>query len=39
MFARFPDLRLAVQPTELRPVQSFVTNGHQALPVVLRPVR
>ncbi|MGW1374166.1 cytochrome P450 family protein [Streptomyces sp. NPDC002446] len=37
LFARFPDLRLSVQPSELRPVQSFVTNGHRALPVVLQP--
>ncbi|WP_337466379.1 cytochrome P450 [Saccharopolyspora spinosa] len=37
LFARFPDLQLAVPATELRPVQSFITNGHRALPIVLQP--
>ncbi|MEU5836930.1 cytochrome P450 [Streptomyces diacarni] len=36
-FARFPDAELGVPVTELRPVPSLITNGHQTLPVVLRP--
>ncbi|QFZ24433.1 cytochrome P450 [Saccharothrix syringae] len=36
LFARFPDLALAVPVDELRPVPSFISNGHQALPVRLR---
>ncbi|MEU2085530.1 cytochrome P450 [Streptomyces albus] len=36
-FARFPDARLAVPAGELRPVPSLITNGHERLPVVLRP--
>ncbi|WP_280467981.1 cytochrome P450 family protein [Nocardia cyriacigeorgica] len=35
LFARFPELRLAVDPAELQPVVSFVSNGHQHLPVYL----
>ncbi|GGP54852.1 cytochrome P450 family protein [Saccharothrix coeruleofusca] len=35
---RFPDLALAVRPDELRPVPSFISNGHAALPVSLRGV-
>ncbi|QBS42440.1 cytochrome P450 [Nocardia sp. CS682] len=35
LFARFPDLRLAVDPAELQPVGSFVSNGHRRLPVYL----
>lgn len=35
LFARFPGLRLAVDPSELQPVVSFVSNGHQHLPVYL----
>ena len=38
LFDRFPGLRLAVPEGSLRPQQSFVANGHQELPVVLRPV-
>ncbi|MEV5570009.1 cytochrome P450 [Spirillospora sp. NPDC052269] len=34
LFTRFPDLRLAVDPGELRPLPSFISNGHQALPVL-----
>ncbi|MFE0042413.1 cytochrome P450 family protein [Streptomyces albireticuli] len=34
LFARFPDLALAA-PEELRPVESFISNGHRSLPVVL----
>lgn len=33
LFRRFPDLQLAVPPTALRPVRSFVLNGHELLPV------
>ncbi|MEV7731601.1 cytochrome P450 [Streptomyces sp. NPDC088921] len=35
LFDRFPDIRLAVPPTELEPVPSLISNGHQRLPVVL----
>ncbi|WP_326834307.1 cytochrome P450 [Amycolatopsis rhabdoformis] len=35
LFARFPDLALAVDASELRPVASFITNGHESLPVRL----
>ncbi|HEY8478533.1 MAG TPA: cytochrome P450 [Spirillospora sp.] len=35
LFGRFPDMTLAVDPRELRPVESFVSNGHRELPVVL----
>ncbi|MFC5187562.1 cytochrome P450 family protein [Actinomadura harenae] len=37
LFARFPGLSLAVDPGELRPLASFISHGHQALPVVLGP--
>ncbi|MBB5960426.1 cytochrome P450 [Saccharothrix tamanrassetensis] len=37
LFERFPDLALAVPPDDLRPVRSFISNGHQALPARLRP--
>ncbi len=33
--ARFPALRLAVEPSELRPVPSFVSDGRARLPVCL----
>lgn len=36
LFERFPDLRLAVAPEELVPVESFISNGHRNLPVFLR---
>ncbi|MFE9391852.1 cytochrome P450 [Streptomyces sp. NPDC006784] len=36
-FARFPEARLGVPEEELRPVPSLISNGHQTLPVVLRP--
>lgn len=36
LFARFPDLALAAG-SELRPTESFIANGHQEVPVVLRP--
>lgn len=35
LFRRFPDMRLAVDVSELKPVVSFVSNGHQELPVYL----
>ncbi|MGW3916186.1 cytochrome P450 family protein [Streptomyces sp. NPDC005070] len=35
LFDRFPDLRLAVPEEELRPVDSFISNGHRSLPVRL----
>lgn len=33
LFDRFPGLRLAVPENELRPVDSFISNGHRSLPV------
>lgn len=36
-FARFPDARLAAPADTLPRVPSLITNGHQTLPVVLRP--
>ncbi|WP_406472370.1 cytochrome P450 [Streptomyces sp. NBC_01615] len=33
LFERFPDLQLAVLQEELRPVDSFISNGHRTLPV------
>ncbi|MFI0357510.1 cytochrome P450 [Actinomadura sp. 9N407] len=35
LFERFPDVALAVDPAELRPVDSFISNGHRSLPVML----
>ncbi|MEU4766442.1 cytochrome P450 [Actinosynnema sp. NPDC023794] len=35
LFTRFPELRLAVPAEELRPLGSFISNGHETLPVVL----
>jgi cytochrome P450 len=35
LFARFPDIRLAVRPDELEPQESFLMNGYKALPVYL----
>ncbi|MFI2209210.1 cytochrome P450 [Streptomyces sp. NPDC020141] len=37
LFERFPDLALAVPPDRLRPKESFISNGHSELPVVIRP--
>ncbi|MFD5650256.1 cytochrome P450 [Streptomyces sp. NPDC127039] len=37
LFERFPRLALAVSSRELRPVASFVSNGHQELPVLTGP--
>ncbi|MGP3950006.1 cytochrome P450 family protein [Streptomyces sp. 7N604] len=36
LFERFPALTLALPQEELRPVDSFISNGHRALPVRLR---
>lgn len=33
LFDRFPDLALAVPASRLQPVASFISNGHQTLPV------
>ncbi|MFJ1707516.1 cytochrome P450 [Kitasatospora sp. NPDC088346] len=35
LFGRFPDLALAVPPAELRPLESFISNGRKELPVLL----
>ncbi|WP_433174651.1 cytochrome P450 family protein [Actinoallomurus sp. CA-150999] len=35
LFDRFPDLTLAAEPGELRPLASFISNGHSSLPVNL----
>lgn len=35
LFERFPDMEFAVDPDELRPVESFISNGHRSLPVEL----
>jgi cytochrome P450 len=35
LFDRFPHLRLAIPPGELRPLPSFISNGHQTLPALL----
>jgi 2-hydroxy-5-methyl-1-naphthoate 7-hydroxylase len=35
LFDRFPDIKLAVDPSELSSIQSFISNGHQKLPVIL----
>ncbi|MCT4357537.1 cytochrome P450 [Streptomyces sp. Je 1-79] len=37
LFTRFPDVSLATPPAELRPLPSLISNGHQSLPVRLRP--
>ncbi|MEU6674219.1 cytochrome P450 [Streptomyces sp. NPDC046925] len=37
LFTRFPDLTLAVPASALSPAESFISNGHRELPVVLRP--
>ncbi|MEU6944618.1 cytochrome P450 [Streptomyces sp. NPDC046316] len=37
LFTRFPHLTLAVEPAELRPLPSLISNGHQSLPVRLHP--
>ncbi|MBG7700299.1 cytochrome P450 [Streptomyces sp. MC1] len=35
LFERFPTLQLAVPADELRPLESFISNGHQEVPVSL----
>lgn len=35
LFARFPDLSLAVRPEDLEPQGTFIMNGHSSLPVFL----
>jgi cytochrome P450 len=35
LFERFPDMTLAVPPAELEHIDSFISNGHRALPVML----
>lgn len=37
LFERFPDLTLAGAPQDLQPVESFIANGFQSLPVHLTP--
>ncbi|MGW7271701.1 cytochrome P450 family protein [Streptomyces sp. NPDC054864] len=37
LFTRFPDLALAVPASTLSPAESFISNGHRDLPVILRP--
>ncbi|WP_328793143.1 MULTISPECIES: cytochrome P450 family protein [unclassified Streptomyces] len=37
LFGRFPHLELAVPADQLRPLGSLISNGHQVLPVRLRP--
>lgn len=39
LFTRYPDLRLAVRPDEIRPAESFYTNSVESLPVRLTPPR
>lgn len=36
LFARFPELRFATEPTTLAKVGSFISNGHTELPVYLQ---
>ncbi|MGI5171213.1 cytochrome P450 family protein [Spirillospora sp. CA-253888] len=38
LFARFPDLALAAKPDELQPLDSFISNGHRTLPILLAPL-
>ncbi|MCM6776497.1 cytochrome P450 [Nocardia sp. CDC159] len=35
LFERFPNLRFAVEPTDLEHIGSFISNGHAKLPVFL----
>ncbi|MEU6573545.1 cytochrome P450 [Streptomyces sp. NPDC046805] len=37
LFERFPEIELAVPADKLEPLPSLISNGHQALPVRLRP--
>ncbi|UMP04583.1 cytochrome P450 [Amycolatopsis sp. EV170708-02-1] len=36
LFERFPDMTLATAPEELRHLDSFISNGHRVLPVLLK---
>ncbi|WP_433137015.1 cytochrome P450 family protein [Actinomadura nitritigenes] len=36
LFSRFPELALAVRPSELLPLDSFISNGHRTLPAHLK---
>ncbi|HWC84189.1 MAG TPA: cytochrome P450 [Pseudonocardiaceae bacterium] len=38
LFERFPDMAFAVPVSQLAHIDSFISNGHRALPVVLNPV-
>ncbi|HEY0803474.1 MAG TPA: cytochrome P450, partial [Pseudonocardiaceae bacterium] len=38
LFDRFPTMTFAVAPEELAHLDSFISNGHRALPVLLSPV-
>ncbi|WP_230992385.1 cytochrome P450 [Streptomyces endocoffeicus] len=38
LFDRFPHLTLATTPDQLHPLESFISNGHQTLPVILQPL-
>lgn len=38
LFERYPDLTLAVEPGDLLPLESFVSNGYRAVPAWLTPV-
>ncbi|WP_432589307.1 cytochrome P450 [Streptomyces sp. HD1123-B1] len=38
LFERFPEMELAVPLQELTPLPSLISNGHQTLPVRLRPL-
>ncbi|WP_067854016.1 cytochrome P450 family protein [Nocardia shimofusensis] len=35
LFGRFPELTLAVETDELKPLPSFISHGHQSLPIYL----
>jgi cytochrome P450 len=35
LFTKFPDLTFAVPVAELTPMHSFLSNGHESLPVRL----
>ncbi len=37
LFERFPRMALAVPPGGIPPLESFISNGHRSLPVLLRP--
>ncbi|MGW6060426.1 cytochrome P450 family protein [Streptomyces sp. NPDC055189] len=37
LFTRFPDLTFAVPASALSAAESFISNGHRELPVILRP--